>query len=174
MKDVELKLVSEMMKNSRRSDRELARVIGVSQPTITRLRTKLEKEGYFIEYTLMPNFTKLGYHLFALTFASIRKELSSEEAEKARKNGLELAKTAPPNVVVIERGMGLGHSVVVGSFHKDYSSYVELVNRLKRNPYLESSCESFLINLDDEVHYRHLTLATLAKHILMSEEKQKR
>ena len=134
----------------------------------------MEKEGYFIEYTLIPNFTKLGYHLFALTFASIRKELSSEEAEKARKNGLELAKTAPPNVVAIERGMGLGHSVVVGSFHKDYSSYVELVNRLKRNPYLESSCESFLINLDDEVHYRHLTLATLAKHILTSEEKQKR
>ena len=106
MKDVELKLVSEMMKNSRRSDRELARAIGVSQPTITRLRTKLQKEGYFIEYTLIPNFTKLGYHLFALTFASIRKELSSEEAGKARKNGLELAKTAPPNVIVIERGMG--------------------------------------------------------------------
>jgi hypothetical protein len=26
------------------------------------------------------------------------------------------------------------------------------------------------MNLDDEVHYRHLTLATLAKHMLMSEE----
>jgi len=172
MKNVELKLISELMKNSRRSDRELARTIGVSQPTITRLRTKLEKEGYFLEYTLMPNFTKLGYHLFALTFASMRKELSSEEADEARKNGLELAKTAPPNVIVIERGIGLGHSVVVGSFHKDYSSYVELVNKLKRNSYLESSYESFLINLD-EAHYRHLTLATLAKHMLIAEEKEK-
>ena len=36
LKDVELKLFSELMKNSRRSDRELAKVIGVSQPTVTR------------------------------------------------------------------------------------------------------------------------------------------
>lgn len=30
MKDVELRLVSELMKNSRRSDRELAKTLGVS------------------------------------------------------------------------------------------------------------------------------------------------
>jgi len=35
MKDVKLKLISELMKNSKKSDRELAKVIGVSQPTIT-------------------------------------------------------------------------------------------------------------------------------------------
>jgi DNA-binding Lrp family transcriptional regulator len=32
MKVIELKLVSELMKNSRRNDRELARAIGTSQP----------------------------------------------------------------------------------------------------------------------------------------------
>jgi DNA-binding Lrp family transcriptional regulator len=32
MKDVELKLISELMKDSRRSDRELAKAIGVSSP----------------------------------------------------------------------------------------------------------------------------------------------
>jgi DNA-binding Lrp family transcriptional regulator len=31
MKSVELRLISELLKNCRRSDRELARVIGVSQ-----------------------------------------------------------------------------------------------------------------------------------------------
>ena len=43
VKDVELKLVSELMKNSRRSDRELARVLGLSQPTVGRMIKKLEK-----------------------------------------------------------------------------------------------------------------------------------
>jgi DNA-binding Lrp family transcriptional regulator len=45
VKDVELKLVSELMKNSRRSDREMARVLGLSQPTVGRMIKKLEKEG---------------------------------------------------------------------------------------------------------------------------------
>lgn len=45
MKETELKLVSELMKNSRRSDRELARAMGVSQPTVSRMIRKLEKEA---------------------------------------------------------------------------------------------------------------------------------
>jgi DNA-binding Lrp family transcriptional regulator len=34
--NVELRLISELMQNSRRSDRELARALGISQPTVTR------------------------------------------------------------------------------------------------------------------------------------------
>ena len=45
MKDVELKLISELMKNSRRSDRELAKTLGVSQPTVSRTLKRLETEG---------------------------------------------------------------------------------------------------------------------------------
>jgi hypothetical protein len=37
VKDVELKLIYELIKNSRRSDRELARVLKVSQPTVSRM-----------------------------------------------------------------------------------------------------------------------------------------
>jgi DNA-binding Lrp family transcriptional regulator len=171
MKDVELKLISALMKNSRRSDRELAKVIGVSQPTVTRLRTKLENEGYILEYTMMPNLVKLGYHLFALTFVSMKSTISPEEADKVRKIAQELAKKAPSNIVVIERGMGLGFTGVVGSFHKDYASYAELIEETKRCPYLENKTETFLINLDDKVHYRHLTLRTLAEHLLTLKNK---
>mgnify|MGYP006271117405 CR=1 FL=1 len=49
LKDVELRIVAELMKNSRRSDRELAKVVGVSQPTVTRTRSRLEKEGIIKE-----------------------------------------------------------------------------------------------------------------------------
>ena len=44
MKDIELRPLSELMRNSRRSDRDIAKAIGVSQPTISRIIKKLEKE----------------------------------------------------------------------------------------------------------------------------------
>jgi len=44
-KDLPQKLLRELLKNSKQSDRELAKTLKVSQPTITRLRHKLEKSG---------------------------------------------------------------------------------------------------------------------------------
>lgn len=58
------------MKNSKRSDRELSKIVRVSQPTIT--RTRLEREGYIKEYTIIPDFAKLGFELLAITFVKLR------------------------------------------------------------------------------------------------------
>jgi hypothetical protein len=54
----------------------------------------------------------------------MKQSLSPEDAEKARALALEGAKNVLANIVVIEKGMGLGHTAVIGSFHKDYASYV--------------------------------------------------
>ena len=89
LKDVELKLISELMKNSRRSDRELAKVLGVSQPTVTRIRTRLEKEGHIKEYTMIPDFSQLGYQMMGVTLLKLR-ELEREEGEmRQRKAAVE-------------------------------------------------------------------------------------
>lgn len=174
MKDIELKLISELMKNSRTTDKELAKAIGVSTQAASKTRKELEKEGYFLEYAAIPNFGKLGYHLFALTFASFKKGLSGKQMDDARKQALEQAPTAPLNVVLIERGTGLNHDAVIASFHKDYSSYVKLTQVLKSNPYMDlSKMESFLVNLDDEVRYRPLTLSKLAQHMLTEDDEKK-
>jgi DNA-binding Lrp family transcriptional regulator len=77
MKNVELKLISELMKNSRRSYRELAKAVGVSQPTVSRTLKKLEKEGYIKEYTMIPDFLKLGYQIMGVTLIK-----RSEPADK--------------------------------------------------------------------------------------------
>jgi DNA-binding Lrp family transcriptional regulator len=159
------------MKNSQRSDRELAKVIGVSQPTVTRIKAKLEREGYLLEYTLIPNFEKLGYAIFALTFASIKQTFSPEQAEGARKAAIDLAKKAPSNVVFIERGSGIGHTVVIGSFHENYTSYTKLISDLKQSPYLEINYGSFIIDLKDPIHYRPLTLAMIGDHLLTLQKK---
>jgi DNA-binding Lrp family transcriptional regulator len=167
MKDTELRLVSELMKNSCRSDRELAHALKVSQPTVSRVRQRLKKAGYISEYTIIPNFNKIGYHLFALTFFSWRQGLTLEEMKEARRLALERAPHVSDNVVLIERGMGLGHDSFMASFHRDYTSYTKLIEEVKKSPHMDTSkVESFLVNLDEEKHYRYLTFSTLAKHIL--------
>ena len=39
------KLLIELLRNSKESDRKLAKKLGVSQPTITRVRGKIERDG---------------------------------------------------------------------------------------------------------------------------------
>jgi DNA-binding Lrp family transcriptional regulator len=174
MKDVALKLISELMKNSRKSDRELAKIIGVSQPTVTRIRAKLEKEGYIEEYTLIPNFQKLGFHLAAISFLKLQHSLTSEETEQARKTGEKLALESFPEVIVAERGRGLGYQAVFISFHKSYQAYIDYMDSLKKMKFMGiPEFESFLISLDDKIHYRYLTLSTLAKYLMrLNEEKE--
>ena len=125
MKDIERKLVSELMKNCRRSDRKLAKVLGVSQPTVTRTLHKLEKEGIIKEYTIVPDFRKLGYTLLAVTFVKLKKYLSQDELKKARESA-RVSIESNLNFVMLERGMGMGYDGVFLSFHKDYTSFTDL------------------------------------------------
>lgn len=164
---IERKLIAELMKNSRRSDRELARVVGVSQPTVSRMVKRLEKEGYIREYTMIPDFQKLGYELVALTFLKLKGNLSLEEAEKARETTKQRLKESSFPIVMLERGMGLGYDGVLVSLYEDYSSYTEHMNLLRTYPFLElSHIESFIISLSDKTRYRPLSLALIAEHLL--------
>jgi DNA-binding Lrp family transcriptional regulator len=174
MKDIERRLISELMRNSRRADKELAKAVGISTQGAYKIRKKLEKEGYFSEYTVIPNFSKAGYHLFALTFTSFKKDLAGKGRDEVKRYAVGKAPTASLNAVLIERGIGMNHDAVVASFHKDYSSYTNFTRVLKSNPYLDSSRqESFLVNLDDEVRYRPFTLSTLAQHLLKEGAEEK-
>jgi DNA-binding Lrp family transcriptional regulator len=174
MKDIKRKLVSELMKNSRRSDRQLAKALGVSQPTVTRTRDQLEKEGIIKEYTIVPDFRKLGYKLLAVTLVKLKKSLSQDEIEKARQSARESIKSSL-NFIMLERGMGMGYNGVFLSLHKDYASYTEHKNWLTQFDFLQvSDTQSFLIDLEDEIHYRSLTFSTLAKHVLTFQTEQKK
>lgn len=173
MKNIELTLISELMKNSHRSDRELAKALQVSQPTITRIRRKLEKEGIIREYTIVPDFVKVGYHLVAFSFCKFQRQLTPEVLEKARLVAQERLGEIG-EAIVLERGIGLNSNGVVVSFHKDYSSYLELKEWLRQFSFLGPyDLSNFIINLDDDVHYRYLTFSTLSKHLLSMMAKKK-
>jgi len=55
MKTKVRKFLLELLKDSKRSDREIAKVLGVSQPTITRMRNRLVQEGVIQEFTIIPD-----------------------------------------------------------------------------------------------------------------------
>jgi len=174
LKEAELKLIAELIKNSRRSDRELAKATGLSQPTVSRLRTKLEKEGYIKEYTAIPDFEKLGYELMGITFLKLRKTLEPEQIEETRQIAKEKLEKSRFGIIMLERGLGLKYDGVVVALYEDYANYLKHVDALKQFPYFEiSAIESFLINLKDTVHYRPLTFKALAEHLLIKNEKNK-
>jgi len=167
LKNTEMRLISELMKNSRRSDRQLAKALNVSQPTVTRTMAKLEKEGVIKEFTIVPDFTKLGYSLLAVTFVRLKESSMSNQTEKARDAARKSLRENRSEVFMLERGIGYNSNGVFLSFHEDYSSYSEFRNWLKQFEFLETSVvESFLVNLHDDIRYRPLTFTTLAKHIL--------
>lgn len=171
MKEAELKLVSELMKNSRRSDRELAKAVGVSQPTVSRIIKRLEEQGVIKEYTMIPDFRKLGYHLLVLTLGKYKTTISSEEKEKATQTFIQTSRRGYPEAVMIERGIGMGYDGTILSVHIDYSSYTRFRDSLRQFQSLETTdLQDFIINLDDIVRYRPLTLSTLAEHLPKTNE----
>lgn len=148
-------------------NRELARSPGVSQPTVSRIIKKLESKGIIKECTMLPDFQKLGYTLMAFTFVALRGGLKPEEIEDARRIASEDMKYCPTEIVLFERGLGHGFTGILVSFHKDYLSYLTLRQKIREYSFLEQSeTDGFLISLDDEIHYRPLTFATLAQHVL--------
>jgi DNA-binding Lrp family transcriptional regulator len=175
LKDLERKLLSELMKNSRRSDRELAKAIGVSQPTTTRLRTKLEKEGYIKEYTILPNFSKIGYAIMALNFVKLDPKVTHQDIDDVRFAHPEAIGKDLVGVVLIHRGMGLGYDAVIVSFHEDYSSYDEFrkyVKSVMSGKITEMNV--FLINLDEDKNTLPPTFMFLSREMMKSKDKAKK
>lgn len=137
-----LELLHALIKGGRRSDREIAKVLGVSQPTVTRKRTILEKQGHIKEYTIIPDLTKMGYDFIAITFLAFAED-KPELFEKAR----EWTKNRPP-IVFAANGEGLSKNSIMVSLHKNYAGYSKLMTELRRDwqPNLKNA-ESFTISL---------------------------
>jgi DNA-binding Lrp family transcriptional regulator len=171
---MERKLISELLKNSRRSDRELAKAIGTSQPTTTRLRTKLEKEGYIREYTMVPNFSKIGYTIMALNFIKLDPKITEREIEGFRKTHPDTMGKDPFGVVLIHRGIGLGYDSVIVSFHQNYVSYDAFRKHAKRSMGASiTEMNTFLINIEEN-NTLSPTFSFLARQILKSDSKTKK
>ena len=156
MKKRMLKLLFELMKNAKRSDREIAKIIGVSQPTITRMRQRLEKTA-IVDYTVIPDWTELGFEIMAMTF--VKAKGAPETTEKAKKWAMN-----NPNVVFAAGGEGMGMDYSILSFHKTFSGYSSFVNNLKA-AWADNlqSVQSFLMTTGEEQTVKPFSLKYLEK-----------
>jgi DNA-binding Lrp family transcriptional regulator len=166
LKDIEVRIIAELMKNSRRSDRELAKAVGTSQPTVSRIIKRLENEGVIKEYTMIPDFKRLGYQLMGITFVRRPEETNKEETDKLRKAVGEVEKNNPYASLMAVNGTGLGKSTAFITLYRDYARYTDAMRLTRNLPYINATeIESFLVDLNDESNYRFLSLGQVARNI---------
>jgi DNA-binding Lrp family transcriptional regulator len=153
LKELEMKLLYELMKNSRRSDRELAKAVGVSQPTVSRYLERMQKD-FGITFTATADLGKAGFEIIALTFG--RKETERIEPKKVQelleehRNSIIFATTGESSGKVAERMMI--------SVHKSYSDYVRFRRYLQQEwQGLVLISGSFLISLKSDKTIRPLS-----------------
>lgn len=142
-----LRLLRELLKNSRRSDRDIAKLFGSSQPTVSRMRNQLDKRGYINTYTVIPDFAKLGYEILAFTFAKLKSYPSAEEAQKVVKRAGDWV-SKQPNVIFSADGEGLGSDIIMISFHRNYSKYADFMRTFAMEwGEIISGSQSFIVSL---------------------------
>ena len=162
-KELPQQLLRELLKNSKRSDRELAKVLGVSQPTITRARHKLERDGMIEGYTIVPNFRKMGFELLAINFAKLKPGiLLSEVKERA---GEYIAKF--PNTIFASGGAGLGMNAVSISLFRNFAEYQKRVNRFRIEwKEIITDLQSFIVPIATEEEFKRFSLTHLKDAVL--------
>ena len=157
MKERMRSLLFELLRDSKRSDRELAKVIGVSQPTITRMRSRLVEEGVIKEFTVIPDFVKMGYEIMAISCVRVKSTILSKLLEKAGKWMMEY-----PNVIFVSKAQGMGKNGVAISFHKNYTDYTNfLAKGLEEWGDDVEEYDSMLISLEGRIA-KTLSLSYLA------------
>ena len=119
-------LLMEYLKDSSRSDRELAKILGVSQPTVSRMRAKLLADGVIENFSAIPDLSKIGYEILAISFVRFALQ-DMELLEKGTNYWLQ----KNPEIIFSARCEGLGMDAVTLSLHKNYAEYKQFFAKNK-------------------------------------------
>ena len=163
LNSLDYRLLLELMKNSRRSDRTLAKALNSSQPTITRRRAKLEKD--FIDgYTAIPKWAKLGYNILAITFVKSKQAFGLKERhEAAHKKGTKWL--MKQSCIIMSggcRGMGMDGFLI--SVHKSYEDFDRFMFDHKREMGdLVEDIQTAIVNLGGDAILKPLHLKYLVE-----------
>lgn len=136
----------ELTANSKQSDRELSKKLNATQPTISRLRKKLEKEGVIEGYTIIPNLAKLDIEFVIFITLRWKDYTNVKELEEFNKF-LKYDK----RVLFSASGEGFEDKTkIIMTFHKNYKSYEFFLREMRArwNEMLESM-DSFLVSSDN-------------------------
>lgn len=144
----EKQVLLELSKNARLSDRELAAKLKTSQPTVTRIRSRLWNEKFVDRFLILPNLEKLGLEFHAMTFVRA-------DSPSVLKRAAAWA-TENPSVLFAGEGEGLReYQFVMESLHANYTEYQAFIRnfREKFSSLVETS--SFFLDAGSISKYYH-------------------
>ena len=143
LKTREKKVFFELLKDGRAHDKSMSKKLGITQPTVTRIRQRLEKKGYIRKYCSVPAFEKVGISIIVITLF-IWEGTTDEYADASK-----IVKSHP-QIISASSGEGLrGKNGVIISAHRNFKSYESFIRDLK-NQWLSSvsGIEQFFFSVD--------------------------
>ena len=163
--EIDYKIIAELLKNSKLSDRSLAQKLGVSQPTVSRRRMMLEKT-VIDNYTLVPKWDKIGYEILAINFVKIKLAIATDEKyEAVRERGTKWL-MRQPNIIMAGASRGMGMDAFNISIHKNYADYDEWFRNFRGEwGDLVDDIQSVIVNLRGgeiikPLNFKHLSEIT--------------
>jgi len=122
LKPVDYKIVFELMVDSDRSDRKISKAIGISQPTVTRRHTRIDKD-VITGYTVIPKFETVGFEISVLTFLKTKRKYQTDSAKESALEKIRDWYMLQGCVVCVMAGRGMGWDVVCVSLHKSFVDF---------------------------------------------------
>ena len=129
LKPIDYKILFELMKDSHRSDRQLAKALGVSQPTVTRRRAMLE-ENFIEGYTVIPKFGQIGFEITAITFLKSKLKYTTGEEKTQALQKMKEWYLKKANVILALEGRGMGWDTVCISLHENFEDFAQFIRTL--------------------------------------------
>lgn len=127
-----LKVLFAMMAIGHKSDREIAKSLGINNTTLSRRRRKLEQEGYIKQYSVMPDFHKLGFNIVVFGFASTPEPISPSHPAEFHA----LLEKYPEILCVLEDLGPTGNNWFTVSVHRSYDDWVKLYGEFQKESVL--------------------------------------
>jgi len=142
-----MSLLLEYLRDSNRSDRQIAKVLGVSQPTVSRMRSRLLEEGLVRHFSAIPDFAKMGYEIMAFSFVKFNMEQVTEIEEKTKE-----WMQSHHEIIFSSRAEGMGMDTVTVSLHKNYAEYMNfLIENKKKWRKFMAEAQYILVDLGGDV-----------------------
>ncbi len=123
----EKQVLTELLKDCKTSDQEIARRLKTSRPTIFKIRERLEKEGIIKRYMPIVDFEKLNFHLQSVILYKWKDYSKTEELDK----NIQFIKSLP-EIILFIKGEGMGSKTdLIISMHEDIKDFERFIRKLK-------------------------------------------
>ena len=112
-------ILNAFLRNCKQSDREIATISKVSQPTITRVRQRLERTGIIKHYMAIPDYNKIGYPFGSVITGQSFSEGSLKEL------------ISKSDIVLKAPCIELNQNIILITMHKTIEDYKEFLKKVK-------------------------------------------